>query len=89
MRLRRSLHQAFADLREVGCDVLTVGQYLRPTTAQHWPVKKYYRPEEFDALREFALRLGFVSVAAGPFVRSSYNAESVFEESRRRLGKTE
>ena len=83
------LHQAFADLREVGCDVLTVGQYLKPTAGGHWPVKKYYRPEEFDALREYALGLGFVSVAAGPFVRSSYNAESVFAESRRRLGRAE
>jgi lipoic acid synthetase len=79
------LHEAFADLRAVGCDVLTVGQYLQPTADGHWPVKKFYRPEEFEALREKAIDLGFLSVAAGPFVRSSYNAEEVFVESRRRL----
>ncbi|HNQ23721.1 MAG TPA: lipoyl synthase [Phycisphaerae bacterium] len=79
------LHRTFADLRGVGCDVLTVGQYLAPTTGQHWPVKKFYHPEEFDALREQALSLGFLSVAAGPFVRSSYNAENVFAESLLRL----
>lgn len=79
------LHQAFRDLRGVGCDVLTVGQYLQPTIDHHWPVKRFYAPPEFDELRLFAESLGFVSVASGPFVRSSYNADSVFDESRRRL----
>lgn len=79
------LHRTFEDLREVGCDVLTVGQYLQPTRDRHAPVARYYRPEEFDALAEYARGLGFVSVASGPFVRSSYNAADVFEESRRRL----
>lgn len=79
------LHRAFRDLRGVGCDVLTIGQYLQPTPDHHWPIKRFYRPEEFDALRDAALAMGFISVAAGPFVRSSYNAEDVFEESRRRL----
>jgi lipoic acid synthetase len=79
------LYRTFEDLREVGCDVLTVGQYLQPTLTDHAPVVKYYHPEEFDVLAEHARRLGFLSVAAGPFVRSSYNAGEVFEESRRRL----
>ncbi len=80
------LHRTFEDLRGVGCDVLTVGQYLQPTPDRHAPVAKYYTPDEFDRLGEYARRLGFVSVASGPFVRSSYNAAEVFEESKRRLG---
>jgi len=73
------------DLREVGCDVLTIGQYLQPTRESHVPVSKYYTPDEFDFLGECAESRGFLSVASGPFVRSSYNAAEVFEESRRRL----
>jgi lipoic acid synthetase len=80
------LHQTFRDLRDVECDVLTIGQYLQPTLDGHAPVVRYYRPDEFDELGGFARSLGFVSVASGPFVRSSYNAAEVFEESRRRVG---
>lgn len=79
------LHRSLEDLRAVGCDVLTVGQYLQPTLDRHAPVARYYTPEEFERLGEYARSLGFVSVASGPFVRSSYNAAEVFEESRRRL----
>lgn len=79
------LHESFADLRAVGCDVLTIGQYLQPTLDRHAPVAKYYAPAEFDALGEVAKDLGFLSVASGPFVRSSYNAADVFDESRRRF----
>ncbi len=79
------LRQTFQDLRDVGCDVLTVGQYLQPTLDDHAPVAKYYTPDEFDELGKLARSLGFLSVAAGPFVRSSYNAAEVFEESKRRL----
>ena len=79
------LYRTFEDLRAVGCDVLTVGQYLQPTLDRHAPVVKYYTPEEMDGLGDHARRLGFLSVACGPFVRSSYNASDVFEESRRRL----
>jgi len=76
------LRIAFADLRAVGCDVLTLGQYLQPTREGHWPVKRFYTPEEFERLAEEARRLGFLSVAAGPFVRSSYNAAEVFARTR-------
>ena len=62
------------DLRAVDCDVLTVGQYLRPSR-QHLPVARYVPPEEFAALRDLALGLGFQQVEAGPLVRSSYHAE--------------
>lgn len=79
------LQQTFRDLRDVGCDVLTLGQYLQPTLEKHAPVAKYYTPQEFDELGESARELGFISVASGPFVRSSYNAGEVFEESRRRV----
>ncbi len=78
------LRQTFADLREVGCDVLTIGQYLQPTLTDHAPVVKYYAPGEFEDLGAVARSMGFLSVASGPFVRSSYNAADVFEESRRR-----
>lgn len=67
------LHQAMADLREAGCDLLTLGQYLRPSQA-HLPVARFYAPEEFEALREMGMRLGFRWVEAGPLVRSSYRA---------------
>lgn len=61
------------DLRAAGCDVLTLGQYLRPTAA-HLPVARYLSPQEFDQLGTEARRLGFTYVEAGPLVRSSYHA---------------
>ncbi|MBI4718603.1 MAG: lipoyl synthase [Planctomycetes bacterium] len=82
---REELRRTFADLRDAGCDVLTIGQYLPPTLEAHAPVQRFYAPEEFNELAELARSLGFLSVAAGPFVRSSYNAADVFEESRRRF----
>ena len=65
---------AFGQLREQGVQVLTVGQYLRPTR-QHLPVVRYWEPEEFAALEAAAYGLGFEHVAAGPLVRSSYRAD--------------
>lgn len=62
------------DLRAADCDVLTLGQYLRPT-ADHHPIARYYTPEEFAALRAEGLRRGFRYVEAGPLVRSSYRAD--------------
>lgn len=67
------LFEVFSDLRAVGCDTLTLGQYLAPTL-KHIPVVRYVPPEEFDRLGELARRLGFRHVASGPFVRSSYHA---------------
>jgi len=76
--------ETFGLLREHGVEILTVGQYLRPTE-RHLPVVRYWHPEEFDALRGAALELGFASVASGPLVRSSYHAdESAREASERR-----
>lgn len=65
------------DLKESGCDYLTIGQYLRPSK-KNLPVREYIRPEVFDQYREEALRLGFKGVASGPLVRSSMNAEEMF-----------
>jgi lipoic acid synthetase len=64
---------AIADLRNVGVDLLTIGQYLRPSS-QHLPVVHWWHPDEFAALKEYAESLGFAHVEAGPLVRSSYHA---------------
>lgn len=63
----------FRDLRESGVEILTLGQYLRPTM-KHVPVERFYTPEEFEELRVEALRMGFGFVESGPLVRSSYHA---------------
>jgi lipoic acid synthetase len=70
---RPELHRAFVDLRAVDCDILTIGQYLRPSP-EHLPVERYYHPDEFAEMREEALALGFKHVESGPLVRSSYHA---------------
>jgi lipoic acid synthetase len=67
------LLDVLADLRSVGCDILTLGQYLQPTPV-HLAVERYVPPEEFDEIGGLARRLGFSLVASGPFVRSSYHA---------------
>ncbi|MBK1707106.1 lipoyl synthase [Halochromatium glycolicum] len=63
-----------ADLRAHDCDMLTLGQYLQPSR-DHLPVRRYWEPAEFEALREAGERMGFVNVASGPMVRSSYHAD--------------
>jgi len=69
---------AMADLRAVGVDIVTVGQYLRPT-ARHLPVARWWRPEEFDELAEWGQGLGFAHVQASPLTRSSYHAREARE----------
>jgi lipoyl synthase len=66
--------EALADLRSIGCDFLTLGQYLQPSP-KHLPVVRYVPPDEFGELGRLALKLGFADVASGPFVRSSYHAD--------------
>jgi len=68
---------AMEDLRAAGCDILAIGQYLRPSETNH-PVDRFVAPEEFDRLRRSGIALGFKNVSAGPFVRSSYLAEEAF-----------
>jgi len=71
--------ETMRDLRDIGVDILTLGQYLRPTP-NHLPVERYVTPSEFDAYRREGLDLGFVEVVAGPMVRSSYRAEQVLQK---------
>ncbi|MCS7167915.1 MAG: lipoyl synthase [Gemmatales bacterium] len=73
---REELLEVLADLRQHGCDCLTLGQYLAPSD-HHLPVVRYVPPEEFAELGDIAKRMGFVHVASGPFVRSSYHAEEM------------
>jgi lipoic acid synthetase len=73
------LVQTFRDLHAVGCDLLTIGQYLRPTL-QNIPVVRYYEPDEFRALKETAERIGIRHAESGPLVRSSYHAWEQIEK---------
>ncbi|HEY7962763.1 MAG TPA: lipoyl synthase [Steroidobacteraceae bacterium] len=68
------IHATLEDLRAAGVDIVTLGQYLRPTL-NHLPVQRYVTPEEFDRYRADALALGFLECVSGPLVRSSYRAE--------------
>ncbi len=72
------IRQALQDLLAVGCRVLTLGQYLRPTK-EHLPVSRFIPPETFAAWRRTALDMGFREVASGPFVRSSYHAKELYQ----------
>jgi lipoic acid synthetase len=72
----------FADLRQAGCEILTIGQYLRPS-AGHAPMVRYYHPDEFRDLKQIALDLGFVHVESGPLVRSSYHAHETADAYQR------
>jgi lipoic acid synthetase len=74
------IHQTMVDLRGAAVDILTLGQYLRPT-ANHLGVERFVAPREFDQYRDRALALGFLECVAGPLVRSSYRAEQALERS--------
>ena len=73
------VHELMADAAGAGVDILTIGQYLRPT-AKHARIKKYYTPEEFDKFADLGRRMGIRWVFSGPLVRSSYHAEDVFDD---------
>lgn len=75
---RDELLDVLSDLLDVGCDFLTLGQYLQPS-AKYLPVVRYVPPEEFNELGELAKQMGFAKVASGPFVRSSYHARDMAE----------
>lgn len=70
------IEQTLTDLHNVHCDILTIGQYIQPSK-QHLPVTKYYKPEEYEKLKELAASIGFKNFQIGPLVRSSYNAASL------------
>jgi lipoic acid synthetase len=78
------IYATMDDLREVGCDILTIGQYLQPTT-KHLSIEKYYTPAEFNQLKADGLQRGFKHVESGPLVRSSYHAHEQVESARRKL----
>jgi lipoic acid synthetase len=77
------LRTAMSDLRRVNCDLLTLGQYLQPTL-KHLPVVEFVPPERFIKYGEMAREMGFVHVASGPMVRSSYHADEFAPDQRRR-----
>ncbi|NES95590.1 MAG: lipoyl synthase, partial [Desertifilum sp. SIO1I2] len=72
------VRQIMQDLRQVHCDILTIGQYLQPT-AKHLGVQEFVTPEQFEAWREYGESLGFLQVVSSPLTRSSYHAEQVRE----------
>ena len=72
------IYQTFKDLREHNVDIVTLGQYLRPTLNHH-PVDRWVTPKQFDEYREEGLDYGFLEVISGPMVRSSYRAERALD----------
>ena len=76
--IETEIERAFDDLKRAGVDIVTLGQYLQPTS-NHLPVIRYVSPDEFSHYRDLGLSRGFLEVVAGPFVRSSYRAEQVFD----------
>ena len=80
------LYEAMRDLRAVGCDILTIGQYLQPSVSWHLPVDRWVHPEEFARLKVYGEEeLGFAWVESGPLVRSSYHAGSQYRSAAARL----
>lgn len=76
---KNEVFQVMDDLRAAGVDFLTIGQYLRPTK-EHWPVKEYITPEQFDEYERIAKAKGFLMVSSTPLTRSSYHADKFFKE---------
>ncbi len=76
---RKEVREVMADLREISCDLLTLGQYLCPS-GKHHPVKRYIPPEEFEELGREGEKMGFKAVFSAPLVRSSFHAGEVFEK---------
>jgi lipoic acid synthetase len=79
------IHETMLDLREHEVDILTIGQYLRPTE-NHLPMSRYYTPKEFADLKRYGIEIGFNHVESGPLVRSSYHAHEQTEDARSKSG---
>jgi lipoic acid synthetase len=80
------VYEAMRDLREVGCDILTIGQYLQPSTSWHLPVDRWVHPDEFARFKDYGENeLGFAWVESGPLVRSSYHAGQQYRSAADRL----
>ncbi|MBK16917.1 MAG: lipoyl synthase [Prochlorococcus sp. SP3034] len=67
------IRSTIIDLKKANCDQITIGQYLRPSL-KHLPVRRYWRPDEFDNIKDFSIKVGFKKVSCGPLIRSSYHA---------------
>jgi lipoyl synthase len=80
---RDEISQAMADLRDAGCELITITQYLRPSVRHH-PIDRWVPPEEFEELAEEAAELGFAGVQSGPLVRSSYRAGRLYRQAMER-----
>ncbi len=80
---REEISEALRDLHEAGCDLITITQYLRPSTRHH-PVQRWVHPDEFVELREEAEQIGFAGVMSGPLVRSSYRAGRLWAQAKER-----
>jgi lipoic acid synthetase len=80
--VEEEIHQTMRDLRDHEVDILTIGQYLRPSE-NHLPMSRYYTPKEFASLRKYGFSLGFKHVESGPLVRSSYHAHEQTSDARR------
>jgi len=76
---RDEVSQALRDLHDAGCELVTITQYLRPSTRHH-PVERWVKPDEFVQLHDEALALGFAGVMSGPLVRSSYRAGRLYRQ---------
>jgi len=76
---REEVTQALVDLHDAGCDLITITQYLRPTSRHH-PVERWVKPQEFVELSKEATDIGFLGVMSGPLVRSSYRAGRLYKQ---------
>ena len=85
---REEVSQALVDLHSAGCDLITITQYLRPTSKHH-PVIRWVKPEEFVELHDEALAIGFSGVMSGPLVRSSYRAGRLYKQAQERRAESE
>jgi len=73
------IKETLLDVKKADVDIITIGQYLAPSD-NHYKIKKYYKPKEFEKIRNYAKKIGFKEVESGPLVRSSYHAESSFNK---------
>jgi len=83
---REEIMELLLDLKEADCDIITIGQYLRPSRS-NLPVKKYYRTEEFESFKDLAESFNFKAVVSGIFVRSSYGAATMMDEISKKISK--
>jgi lipoyl synthase len=79
--VEEEIQRTMLDLREHDVDILTIGQYLRPTE-NHLPMSRYYTPKEFASFKKLGFEMGFKHVESGPLVRSSYHAHEQTEDAR-------